>query len=575
MEKKSFLKQDLSLCPNPTIALHTIADTLVCNSTTFTVDSAYALLLSMFSVERKESEVLALLFVHWLLGSHDRSAASLLKCNLCTLEDILSKLETRGIVDRCAKSGPNSRFCRLDDSFIVAVRDNVPLEKAQEDIIFKILEDVPVMREHDKPSLAILEKPADSSSERQSDEEEDEDEQPMSLSDKMCLYGLDDLDEVRSRYRSTRLASSLLMFTEDLNIEERALFYGFLAKFRTHFSKPLCTTDFDASVAVLFPSCLSKLVERGLVVSAYVWDQKDNSASSDYYRISPTVASVFRGKENIINKAALSRLGTYLPPKDIKRKDLFFPESERKNMDRLLRSAMPGEYERITKALEERGLRTCISTLLYGPSGTGKTEMVRQVALETSRAILVADASKLGGIYIGEGEINFRELFMTYRYVCAVSERCPILLLDEADGVLGKRIENVNNAAAKDANTIQNVILEELNTLPGIFIATTNLFDNLDEAMYRRFMILLEFHLPDVETRKAIWLSKMPSLNADEAGTLAEKYPITGGLIDNVVSQAIVDEILYEKTITAQDLSGYCRSQKAGAKFVEKRKIGF
>lgn len=573
MGKKTSLKQAIPLCSNPILALHTIADNLVCKKTTYDIDSAYELLSSMYGVERIEAEALALLFVHWLIGPHDKGAISLLKCDYRTLEKVLFKMERQGIIAFCAN--PNGRFCRLDDSFIVSIRDNVPLERAQEDIIFKILEDVPVMREQDKPSLTILEKSADSSSEQQSDEEDEDDEQPMSPSDKMCLYGLDDLDEALSRYRATRLASSLITFTEDLNIDEKALFYGFLAKFRKYFSKPLCATDFAASIAVLFPSCLSKLVEKGLVVSAYVWDQKNNTAGSDYYRISPTVASVFRGKESIINKVALSRLGTFVSPKDITRKKLFFPEGDRKNMDRLLRSAMPGEYERITKALEKRGLRTCISTLLYGPSGTGKTEMVRQVALETGRAILVADASKLGGIYIGEGEINFRELFTTYRYVCAVSELCPILLLDEADGVLGKRIENAHNAAAKDANTIQNVILEELNTLPGIFIATTNLFDNLDEAMYRRFMILLEFHFPDAETRKAIWLSKMPSLDADEAGTLAEEYPITGGLIDNVVSQAVVDEILYEKTATVQDLSDYCRSQRAGARNVEKRKIGF
>ena len=46
-------------------------------------------------------------------------------------------------------------------------------------------------------------------------------------------------------------------------------------------------------------------------------------------------------------------------------------------------------------------------------------------------------------------------------------------------------------------NTIQNIILQEMESLDGILIATTNLADNLDTAFERRFLYKIRFDKPD------------------------------------------------------------------------------
>ena len=70
-------------------------------------------------------------------------------------------------------------------------------------------------------------------------------------------------------------------------------------------------------------------------------------------------------------------------------------------------------------------------------------------------------------------------------YLCKVK---PILLFNEADAVFSKRKDVNNGNVAQTENAIQNIILEEMENLDGILIATTNLADNLDGAFERRFV---------------------------------------------------------------------------------------
>ena len=86
-------------------------------------------------------------------------------------------------------------------------------------------------------------------------------------------------------------------------------------------------------------------------------------------------------------------------------------------------------------------------------------------------------------------------------------------------------------------------------------------------------MIRLEFHLPDAETRERLWRARFPSLPEKEIAELATKFAISGGLIDNIASMAIVDGIIRNRAITAKDLASYCERQGFGCQ--ERRRIGF
>ena len=60
-------------------------------------------------------------------------------------------------------------------------------------------------------------------------------------------------------------------------------------------------------------------------------------------------------------------------------------------------------------------------------------------------------------------------------------EQTPILLFNESDALIGKRI-NVTSSVDQMNNSMQNILLQELEDFKGILMATTNLTSNLDEA---------------------------------------------------------------------------------------------
>ena len=388
-----------------------------------------------------------------------------------------------------------------------------------------------------------------------------------------CVGNLSIMEFWLTEYAGTSIAEAVGKLTDGLDNDAKILLYGMMEWFVENFTTTARRDDFPAKLRDAFDYGLDALIQKGLAVSVYVWNEQEKCADSNHYRISPRCAEVFRGMEKRFNTSVLSEFGTFTPSGDIMPKELFYPEQDMRNIMRLRAAAAPAEYVRIIDALKAAGMRPCLSALLWGAPGTGKTELARQIARDTGRSILVVDVPKIFGIYIGEGSIRLRDLFQTYRYICAVSKVSPILFMDEADGILSQRVSSSRSASDKDANTMQSVILEELNTMPGMFIATTNLIQNLDDAMLRRFMIKAEFHLPDAPTRARLWRSKFPALSQEEATELSERYAVSGGIIDNIVSIAIVDGILDRRTITADDLRLYCEEQGLGK--TGSHKIGF
>lgn len=353
----------------------------------------------------------------------------------------------------------------------------------------------------------------------------------------------------------------------------KLLLYALTGWFYLYFVKPVRETDLEGPLGKHFESRIGPLLKKHLAVSCYVWDVGNDRADTNNYRISPSFAEFFKGHEEIIDPKFLSDAGTFTTPNEIQKKELFFNEINLAGIRRLSAATGQKAYDLIIGKLKERGLTPNLSAIFYGPPGTGKTELARQIARETGRSLLYADLSKLEGIYVGESPVRYRNLFQAYRYTCAISRCCPILFLDEADGILGARIQNVTSSVGKHDNMNQNIILEELNSLPGIIFATTNLISNIDEATRRRFKMALEFPLPDAPTRARLWASKYPTLSASEAEEVGRRFAISGGVIDNIVSTAIMDEILENRAIRFADIVRYCEDR--GLNTSTRRRIGF
>lgn len=189
-------------------------------------------------------------------------------------------------------------------------------------------------------------------------------------------------------------------------------------------------------------------------------------------------------------------------------------------------------------------MRRGVACIFYGAPGTGKTETVLQLAHQTGRSVMQVDIPNLRSKWVGETEKNIKEVFDRYRSYCGKDELAPILLFNEADAVLCKRNEGAVNSIDKMENAMQNIILQEMETLDGIMIATTNLTGNLDAAFERRFLYKIEFPKPTADESRHIWQYMLPDIDDEDAYRLAKTYQFSGGQIENIARKQIVDSIL-------------------------------
>ena len=257
----------------------------------------------------------------------------------------------------------------------------------------------------------------------------------------------------------------------------------------------------------------------------------------------------------------------------IREKSLFFNTSEQEQIERLTSLLSTETLPSIQKRLEEQGMRKGFACLFYGAPGTGKTETVLQIARQTGRDLMQVDIAGLRDKWVGESEKNIKEVFARYRRLCQNSEVMPILFFNEADAIINKRTENVEHSVDKMDNAMQNIILQEIEDLDGILIATTNLTSNLDKAFERRFLYNVEFHKPDTDVKTKIWRSMLKDISADDARQLASHFDFSGGQIENIARKRTVDYILSGKFASLDEIEGYCRAELLGGK--ERRSIGF
>lgn len=230
-------------------------------------------------------------------------------------------------------------------------------------------------------------------------------------------------------------------------------------------------------------------------------------------------------------------------------------------------------YKKIRERLVSSGYRCGVTCLFYGRPGTGKTETVLQIAKKTGRDVMQVDVSKIKSMWVGQSEKNIKGVFALYRQRVKDSKVTPILLFNEADAIIGTRREGAEAAIDKMENSLQNIILQEMETLDGIMIATTNLENNMDEAFERRWLFKIRFNQPELSVRKSIWETLIPELTENEYTALANKYELSGGQIENVARRYAINNILHgESDEYMKIICDYCDGEKIVR---ERNKIGF
>lgn len=251
-----------------------------------------------------------------------------------------------------------------------------------------------------------------------------------------------------------------------------------------------------------------------------------------------------------------------LMPDVIVEKRMYYNEREFEEIERLTKLLSIDSFKDIQLRLKEANMRTGFTCLFYGSPGTGKTETVLQLSRKTGRPIFQVNISDLKSKWVGESEKKIQGLFSKYEAMVKKYDICPILFFNEADAIINKRSNNTDAAVDKMENACQNIILQAMEKLSGIMIATTNLTNNLDSAFERRFLYKICFDKPTVATRKQIWNAMLPSLSCEEARSLAECYDFSGGQIENIARKQIVDSILYGHNQDISHVRSYCQSEK-------------
>ena len=287
-----------------------------------------------------------------------------------------------------------------------------------------------------------------------------------------------------------------------------------------------------------------------------------------------------KGKDEYLSELDLSNRTNNDQRKDIVKcekiaeKQLFYGKNIQAQIDELSQLLDNAHYQEVHSRMKESGFRCGFTCLFYGAPGTGKTETVLQLARKTGRNIMQVNISQIKSCWVGESEKNIKRLFDNYRELVKKSEVTPILLFNEADAIINKRMEGAQSSVNKMENSMQNIILQEMENLDGILIATTNLAGNMDKAFERRFLYKIKFEKPTLEARISIWHTMMPALEENVTRTLASKYDFSGGQIENVARHYAINNILHGQTDNVIDtLTAYCDKER-----IEKetnKKIGF
>lgn len=434
---------------------------------------------------------------------------------------------------RVKVAGANDQFT-INESICEAILNNEPMPEIKSEItdIFELLEEIYELgqKRDDKEinSHQLFKSVVDLL----------EEHKDFQLLQKLQIFELDLNDKLLYLY----LIWKTITGRESCDIE-RAL--------EAFFDRPTKRVNYMQDLLVGKNALLDyKLIE--LVSSNFINDTEMKLTTTSNNILKECGITVFRNNKNKDN---------ILSPKDIPARKLIFSPTEMKQLYLLKDVLQPVQFRQTQKRLEEKHLPKGIAALLHGAPGTGKTEVVKQIAKDTNREIMKVDISQSKSMWFGESEKVVKKIFTDYKAFMEDSDETPILFLNEADALISKRGDTGSSNTRQTENAIQNILLEELENFEGILIATTNLAHNLDSAFERRFLFKILFNPPDLSIRAEIWKLKLPSLSIEDCNFLAEKFNFSGGQIDNIIRKSEINEIIHGEKVSLENLVVFCSQE--------------
>lgn len=245
--------------------------------------------------------------------------------------------------------------------------------------------------------------------------------------------------------------------------------------------------------------------------------------------------------------------------------DFYISEPKYSLDDVILSETVKKEIERIVsylkyndKIFKEWNLQSVIkhhnlSVNLYGESGTGKTMTAHAIAKMLNKKIVIVSYAEIESKYVGETSKNLVGLFKFAK------ENDAVILFDEADALLSRRVTAMNSATDVSVNQTRNTLLKILDDYDGIIFFTTNFIQNFDSAFIRRIFGHVKFEMPNRETRYALWNHYLlDTIPCDDRKSVIEKISdvegITGADISTAILKAAIDAVCSEPACITYDL---------------------
>ncbi|MCI6249103.1 ATP-binding protein [bacterium] len=253
------------------------------------------------------------------------------------------------------------------------------------------------------------------------------------------------------------------------------------------------------------------------------------------------------------------------PPTKEKRKeqivDFYISEPKFDMDDVILSESIKKEVKRIIsylkyhdKIFQEWNLQSVIkqhnlSVNFYGESGTGKTMTAHAIAKMLGKKMVIVNYAEIESKYVGETSKNLVSLF---RFA---QENDAIILFDEADALLSKRVTAMYSATDVSVNQTRNTLLKILDDYDGIIFFTTNFIQNFDSAFIRRIFCHVKFDIPNKATRYLLWEHYLlKTIPCEDRQTIIENISevdgVTGADISIAVLKASIDAACGKDCIT-------------------------
>lgn len=312
-----------------------------------------------------------------------------------------------------------------------------------------------------------------------------------------------------------------------------------------------------------------------LFTNDLVINSDDEFSFMNYVRLSEYAMEVMLGGyKDTVAKVVKPKLCKVYKAEKINKETLFYNDVEKKQIETISRALEEENYKKLVTKLKEKGLKTGINILLYGVAGGGKTSTVMQWAAQSSRDVFFLDISSVQSKFVGEAEKQLQSVWTSYKECRKSMKLAPILLFNEADAILGTRMQ-AESSASKSYNTLQNIMLQNMEDFEdGIFIATTNLAAHLDPAFERRFLYKVEYKKPEAHVRKQILSNVFQDISVDTIEKINETCLLTGGQIQNVHKKILINSLLDEEANSEEAILALCKEEFVLSKS-ERKQIGF